>query len=75
LSNAINQIKSNQSINQSIVAHCCLDAQACTLGRVMQIHALHIGLTMDVVSTPTVAMFCAVKLPRLESFSLVIEAL
>ncbi len=41
----------------------------------MQIHALHMGLTMDVVSTPTVAMFCAVKLPRLESFSLVIEAL
>ena len=39
------------SIPQQVLAwllgHCCLDAQACALGHVMWVHALHMGLTTN----------------------------
>ena len=33
----------------------------------MRVHALHMGLTADVVSTPQDAMLCAVMSPRLKA--------
>ncbi len=34
----------------------------------MRVHALHMGLTIVVRFSPTVAMLCAVMLPRLKAF-------
>ena len=50
-----------QQVTARLLGHCCLDAQACVLGHVMQVHALHMGLTVDVAD----AMLCVIMLLRL----------